>query len=49
MKKQPTVEGHGEVGAGAAWVERDYQPVAYANLIRLKRSALDLFNRLKRP
>jgi hypothetical protein len=30
-------------------VEQDYQPVAYANLIRLKRSALDLFNRLKRP
>jgi hypothetical protein len=27
----------------------DYQPVAYANLIRLKRSALDLFDRLKRP
>ncbi|HZZ77098.1 MAG TPA: hypothetical protein VFE62_01185 [Gemmataceae bacterium] len=26
-----------------------YAPVAYANLIRLKRSALDLFNRLKRP
>ena len=30
-------------------VEQDYQPVAYANLIRLKLSALDLFNRLKRP
>ena len=30
-------------------VEQDYQPVAYANLIRLKRSALELFNRLKRP
>jgi hypothetical protein len=28
---------------------QDYQPVAYANLIRPKRSALDLFNRLKRP
>jgi hypothetical protein len=27
----------------------DYAPVAYANLVRLKRSALDLFNRLKRP
>lgn len=27
----------------------DYAPVEYANLIRLKRSALDLFNRLKRP
>lgn len=26
-----------------------YAPVAYANLVRLKRSALDLFNRLKRP
>ena len=30
-------------------VEQDYEPVAYANLIRLKRSALDLFNRLRRP
>jgi hypothetical protein len=30
-------------------VEQDYQPVAYANLIRLKRSALDLFRRLERP
>jgi hypothetical protein len=30
-------------------VENDYEPVAYANLIRLKRSALDLFNRLERP
>jgi hypothetical protein len=30
-------------------VEQDYQPVAYANLIRLKRSSLDLFNQLKRP
>jgi hypothetical protein len=29
-------------------VEQDYQPVAYANLIRLKRAALDLFDRLKR-
>jgi hypothetical protein len=28
--------------------DQDYQPVAYANLIRLKRSALDLFGRLKR-
>jgi hypothetical protein len=26
-----------------------YAPVAYANLIRLKRSALDLFDRLNRP
>jgi hypothetical protein len=26
-----------------------YAPAAYANLIRLKQSALDLFNRLKRP
>jgi hypothetical protein len=26
-----------------------YAPVAYANLVRLKRSALDLFTRLKRP
>lgn len=30
-------------------VDQDYQPVAYANLIRLKRSSLDLFRRLKRP
>ncbi len=30
-------------------VEQDYQPVAYANLIRLKRSALDLFTRIQRP
>jgi hypothetical protein len=30
-------------------VEHDYLPVAYANLIRLKGSALDLFNQLKRP
>jgi hypothetical protein len=29
--------------------DQDYQPVAYANLVRLKRSALDLFDRLKRP
>jgi hypothetical protein len=29
--------------------DQDYQPVAYANLIRLKQSALELFNRLKRP
>ena len=28
---------------------RNYEPVAYANLVRLKRSALDLFNRVKRP
>jgi hypothetical protein len=28
---------------------RDYQPVAYANLTRLKRSSLELFARLKRP
>ena len=27
----------------------DYAPVAYANLVRLKCSALDLFNRIKRP
>jgi hypothetical protein len=30
-------------------VEQDYQPAAYANLLRLKRSALELFDRLKRP
>jgi hypothetical protein len=30
-------------------VEQDYQPVAYANLLRLKRSALGLFDRIKRP
>ena len=29
--------------------KENYQPVAYANLIRLKQSALDLFNRLRRP
>jgi len=28
---------------------QDYAPVAYANLVRLKRPALDLFNRLRRP
>lgn len=28
---------------------QDYQPVAYANLTRLKRSSLDLFTHLKRP
>jgi len=28
---------------------QDYAPVAYANLVRLKQSALDLFDRLKRP
>jgi hypothetical protein len=26
-----------------------YAPIAYANLIRLKCSALNLFNRIKRP
>ncbi len=30
-------------------VSEGYQPVAYANLTRLKRSALDLFARLRRP
>lgn len=29
--------------------DHDYQPVAYANLLRLKRPALDLFDRLKCP
>lgn len=28
--------------------EREFEPVAYANLIRLKRSAIDLFERMKR-
>lgn len=28
---------------------QDYAPVAYANLVRLKRPALELFNRLRRP
>ncbi len=28
---------------------QDYAPVAYANLVRLKRPALELFNRMKRP
>ncbi len=28
---------------------QDFAPAAYANLVRLKRPALDLFNRLKRP
>jgi hypothetical protein len=28
---------------------QDFAPIAYANLVRLKRSALDLFERLKRP
>ncbi len=28
---------------------QDYAPTAYANLVRLKQSALDLFNRIKRP
>lgn len=28
---------------------QDYAPVAYANLVRLKRPAIDLFHRLKRP
>jgi len=28
---------------------RDFAPAAYANLVRLKQPALDLFNRLKRP
>lgn len=28
---------------------QDYEPVAYANLLRLKRSAVDLFERLCRP
>ena len=28
--------------------ERDFEPLAYANLIRLKKSAADLFSRLKR-
>jgi len=27
----------------------DFAPVAYANLVRLKQSSLDLFNRLRRP
>ena len=29
--------------------ENDFEPVAYANLIRLKRSAIDLFDRVKKP
>jgi hypothetical protein len=29
--------------------DQDYRPVAYANLLRLKRSALDRFARLRRP
>ena len=29
--------------------ETGFEPVAYANLIRLKRSAADLFDRMKRP
>jgi hypothetical protein len=29
--------------------DRDFGPVGYANLARLKRSAMDLFSRLKRP
>jgi hypothetical protein len=29
--------------------EKDYAPVAYANLVRLKRSATELFSRLTRP
>jgi len=29
--------------------ERDFEPVAYANLVRLKRSSSELFNRLRRP
>ena len=28
---------------------QDFAPAAYANLVRLKEPALDLFNRLKRP
>jgi hypothetical protein len=28
--------------------ERAFEPVAYANLIRLKQSAVNLFNRMKR-
>jgi hypothetical protein len=30
-------------------VDKDYEHVAYANLLRLKRPALELFGRLKRP
>lgn len=29
--------------------KQDYQPVAYANLLRLKNNALELFERLRRP
>ena len=29
--------------------ERDFEPVAYANLARLKKSAADLFVRMQRP
>jgi hypothetical protein len=29
--------------------ERDFAPLAYANLARIKAPALDLFNRLQRP
>jgi len=29
--------------------ENGFAPIAYANLIRLKHSAADLFSRLKRP
>jgi len=29
--------------------ERDFEPLAYANLARLKRSAVELFSRMKRP
>jgi hypothetical protein len=28
---------------------QDFAPIAYANLVRLKRSALNLFERIKRP
>lgn len=29
--------------------QKDYKPVAYANLVHLKKSAAEIFNRLKRP
>jgi hypothetical protein len=29
--------------------ERGFDPVAYANLVRLKQSAIELFDRLKKP
>jgi len=29
--------------------DRDYAPAAYANLLRLKRTSLELFARLRRP